>query len=107
MFDSAVAFWQGFYPPSTASNATLANGSMIVSPLGGYQYILIDALLPSNDVSMEGTISLPYHLSRTDRLIGKKKKKKVGPIAGAGQTEQLISIHPIITMPKPTQAPRF
>lgn len=55
IFDSAIALWQGLYPPSALlENTTLANGSTIISPLGGYQYVQINALLPANDVTMEG-----------------------------------------------------
>ncbi|MCJ1469637.1 hypothetical protein MMC07_008273 [Pseudocyphellaria aurata] len=40
---SAEAFMQGLYPPvnNTDSNSVLANGSVIRSPLGGYQYTQI------------------------------------------------------------------
>ncbi|KAK4704892.1 solute carrier family 35 (UDP-sugar transporter), member A1/2/3, partial [Phenoliferia sp. Uapishka_3] len=45
---------QGFYPPSsTANSISLANGSTIISPLGGYQYIQINAVLPTDDVDFE------------------------------------------------------
>lgn len=57
IFDSAVALWQGFYPPTTANvGDTLANGTNITSPLGGFQYVQINAILPDTDVTLEGEL---------------------------------------------------
>ncbi|GAA6025568.1 hypothetical protein JCM10207_002706, partial [Rhodosporidiobolus poonsookiae] len=54
IWDSAVSLWQGFYPPRLdISNMTLANGSTITSPLGGYQYVKVETLLPEYDVDFE------------------------------------------------------
>ena len=42
IYDSAVALTQGMWPPlskSNVSSVTLANGTTITSPLGGYQYV--------------------------------------------------------------------
>lgn len=39
IFDSSVAMLQGLFPVTNSANTTLANGSTIVSPLGGYQYV--------------------------------------------------------------------
>ncbi|GAA5972417.1 hypothetical protein JCM11641_001835 [Rhodosporidiobolus odoratus] len=52
--DSAQAMWQGFYPPrENVSTISLANGSDIVSPLGGYQYVKVETVLPVDDVDFE------------------------------------------------------
>ncbi|GKT40044.1 uncharacterized protein ColSpa_00225 [Colletotrichum spaethianum] len=40
---SAYAFLQGFYPPVGTADA-LANGSSVEAPLGGYQYVPVNAL---------------------------------------------------------------
>ena len=41
--NSAMVFLQGLYPPAgTSSSQTLANGSSVVSPLGGYQYVPVN-----------------------------------------------------------------
>ncbi|OLN95938.1 hypothetical protein CCHL11_05062 [Colletotrichum chlorophyti] len=40
---SANAFLQGFYPPVGTAN-TLANGSSVEAPLGGYQYVPVSAV---------------------------------------------------------------
>ena len=39
IFDSSVALLQGLYPPTKDMNSTQSDGSVVVSPLGGYQYI--------------------------------------------------------------------
>ncbi|KAH7906411.1 histidine phosphatase superfamily [Hygrophoropsis aurantiaca] len=43
VLDSAYGLLQGLYPPTSASTITLANGSTITGPLGGYQYVPVDA----------------------------------------------------------------
>ncbi|KAK2028815.1 histidine acid phosphatase [Colletotrichum zoysiae] len=40
---SAYAFLQGFYPPAGTTDA-LANGSRVEAPLGGYQYVPVNAV---------------------------------------------------------------
>lgn len=43
--NSAQVFLQGLYPPvGTLSEQTLANGSTVEAPLGGYQYIPVNAV---------------------------------------------------------------
>ncbi|KDQ50369.1 hypothetical protein JAAARDRAFT_211778 [Jaapia argillacea MUCL 33604] len=54
IFDSAVSLLQGLWPATTEYNTTLANGSTITGPLGGYQYVPIAAVDPNLDVSLEG-----------------------------------------------------
>jgi hypothetical protein len=39
VYDSALALLQGLFPPTLANNITLANATVVVSPLNGYQYI--------------------------------------------------------------------
>ncbi|KHO00126.1 Histidine phosphatase superfamily, clade-2 [Metarhizium album ARSEF 1941] len=43
LYNSAVTFLQGLYPP-TGQSETLANGTRIEAPLGGYQYIPVNAI---------------------------------------------------------------
>ncbi|KAF8552757.1 phosphoglycerate mutase-like protein [Imleria badia] len=54
VYDSCVSLTQGLWPITADNNITLANGSTIVAPLGGYQYVPIDAVDPNLDVSLEG-----------------------------------------------------
>ena len=65
IFDSAVALSQGMFPATSASNTVLANGTTVTSPLGGYQYIGIDALLPTNDIRLEGWTDCNVRLDNT------------------------------------------
>jgi len=54
IYDSSIALLQGLYPPSNAHNITLANGTVVESPLGGYQYVPIESVELAEDVSLEG-----------------------------------------------------
>jgi hypothetical protein len=42
--NSAQVFLQSLYPPTTLATQTLANGTKVNAPLGGYQYIPVDAV---------------------------------------------------------------
>ena len=44
ILDSAYALTQGLYPPTPESTITLANGQVVTSPLGGYQYVPVESL---------------------------------------------------------------
>ena len=39
VFDSAIALLQALFPPTPMNKIDLANGTTIVAPLGGYQYV--------------------------------------------------------------------
>jgi hypothetical protein len=54
--NSATGFLQGLYPPvgATLGSETLANGSTVQSPLGGYQLIPVSILTPTSPVSQPG-----------------------------------------------------
>jgi hypothetical protein len=66
IFDSAVSLVQGLWPATANYNTTLANGTMIVGPLGGYQYVPIESVEPTNDVSLEGYTSCePFDTATT------------------------------------------
>jgi len=42
IFDSTIALLQGMFPPTSHNKIELANGSTIVAPLGGYQYVPVE-----------------------------------------------------------------
>ncbi|KAF8647563.1 hypothetical protein AX16_006620 [Volvariella volvacea WC 439] len=54
ILDSAAALLQGLFPANPNVTITLANGTTITAPLGGYQYIPIESVEPENDISLEG-----------------------------------------------------
>ncbi|KAH0832229.1 histidine phosphatase superfamily [Lanmaoa asiatica] len=55
VYDSCVSLTQGLWPITANNNITIANGSTIVAPLGGYQPMnQVDAVDPNLDVSLEG-----------------------------------------------------
>lgn len=39
VFDSSIALLQGLFPPNTKNREQLADGTVVVAPLDGYQYI--------------------------------------------------------------------
>lgn len=39
IFDSSISVVQGLWPATNNYNTTLANGTTIIAPLGGYQYV--------------------------------------------------------------------
>jgi lysosomal acid phosphatase len=39
VFDSAIALLQGLFPPNPMNKIKLANETVVVAPLGGYQYV--------------------------------------------------------------------
>jgi len=59
IFDSAIALLQGLYPPTPKNSITLANGTFVTAPLGGYQYVPIETVEPGNDRSLESWTDCP------------------------------------------------
>ncbi|KAJ3491134.1 hypothetical protein NLI96_g916 [Meripilus lineatus] len=57
IFDSTIALLQGLFPATHLSNITLANGTTVISPLGGYQYVPVETVEPDQDVSLQGFTS--------------------------------------------------
>ncbi|PCH40370.1 phosphoglycerate mutase-like protein [Wolfiporia cocos MD-104 SS10] len=66
IMDSCAAAVQGMWQATTAENITLANGTTITSPLGGYQYVPINAVDPDTDLSLEGTTDCTAFSQRTE-----------------------------------------
>ncbi|BGP19224.1 hypothetical protein JCM10213v2_007311 [Rhodosporidiobolus nylandii] len=65
IYDSAVSFWQGFYPPRpSVTTITLGNGTNITSPLNGYQYVKVATVLPEDSVSFESWVNCQTWTSR-------------------------------------------
>lgn len=54
IFDSTVSLLSGIWPPTSNWSTTLANGSTITGPFGGYQTVPIESVEPDNDISLEG-----------------------------------------------------
>lgn len=66
IFNSAVALLQGLFPPTGDYNTTLANGSTVTGPLGGYQTVPIKSVDSNNDVSLEGWVSCNSFVTATN-----------------------------------------
>lgn len=57
--DSAVALLQGLFPPTPRSRTNLANGTTVVGPFGGYQYVPIESVEPQQSIQLEGWTMCP------------------------------------------------
>ncbi|KAJ6466385.1 histidine phosphatase superfamily [Mycena sanguinolenta] len=57
IYDSAVALLQGLFPANANYSSDLANGTVVEGAQGGYQYVPIESVQPSEDVSLEGYTS--------------------------------------------------
>lgn len=78
IFDSGIALLQGMFPPTVHNKMELANGSTIVSPLGGYQYVPVEMATVGDDRVLEPwtdckvrvllTISRGCHINSVSRL---------------------------------------
>ncbi|KAJ7735546.1 histidine phosphatase superfamily [Mycena maculata] len=59
VFDSAIALLQGLFPPTPRNRITLANSTVVLAPLGGYQYVPLETVEPGNDRSLESWTDCP------------------------------------------------
>ncbi|KAJ3491442.1 hypothetical protein NLI96_g719 [Meripilus lineatus] len=69
VFDSATAVLQGLFPPNPKNKVTLANETTIVAPLGGYQYIPVETVEPSNDRSLEPWTDCPAFQKHVEKVL--------------------------------------
>jgi len=76
IFNSAVSLLQGLFPATVDYKTTLANGTTIVGPLGGYQTVPIESVEPSNDVSLEGWTSCNTFVTATNNFYASDAFKK-------------------------------
>ncbi|KAG8220362.1 histidine phosphatase superfamily [Butyriboletus roseoflavus] len=53
IFDSGIAMLQGMFPPTLHNKIELANGSAVISPLGGYQYVPVEMATVGDDRVLE------------------------------------------------------
>lgn len=53
------------FPASSQANTTLANGTTITAPLGGYTYIPVESVEPEDSIVFEGYTSCPTFTERT------------------------------------------
>ncbi|KAH9929080.1 phosphoglycerate mutase-like protein [Epithele typhae] len=59
ILNSVQGLLQGLFPPTKDNNITLANGTTVVAPLGGYQYIPVESVEPNLDISLNSFTSCP------------------------------------------------
>lgn len=56
IFDSSIALLQGMFPPTPRNKIALANGTIVTSPLGGYQYVPVEMIPDSSDTVLESWV---------------------------------------------------
>ncbi|KIK95402.1 hypothetical protein PAXRUDRAFT_11471 [Paxillus rubicundulus Ve08.2h10] len=57
IFDSGIALLQGMFPPTPLNKVPLANGTTVVAPLGGYQYVPVEMATEGGDRVFEPWIN--------------------------------------------------
>jgi len=77
IFDSSISVVQGLWPATSNYNSTLANGSTIAAPLGGYQYVPVASIDPNEDVSLEGYTSCNTFNNQTSAFYNSTAFKQV------------------------------
>lgn len=97
IFDSSIAVAQGIWPASTGFNTTLANGTTVVSPLGGYQYVPVESVEPDNDVSLEGWTECNTFATTTSAFYNSTEFKQVANTSA----DFLASLRPIVGAERP------
>ncbi|KZV76482.1 phosphoglycerate mutase-like protein [Peniophora sp. CONT] len=59
VFDSATATLQALFPPNEKNSIELSDGTKVVAPLGGYQYVHLETVVPAVDRALEGWTGCP------------------------------------------------
>ncbi|EPS94942.1 hypothetical protein FOMPIDRAFT_1133438 [Fomitopsis schrenkii] len=81
VFDSATALLQGLFPPTPKNRELLANETEVVAPLGGYQYVPVETVEPSNDRSLESWTDCPAFEEHVKKIHSSSEFKEVGRTA--------------------------
>ncbi|KAH9833437.1 phosphoglycerate mutase-like protein [Rhodofomes roseus] len=77
VFDSATALLQGLFPPTLANKEFLANETEVIAPLGGYQYVPVETVEPSNDRSLESWTDCPAFEEHVKKVHGSSEFKEM------------------------------
>ncbi|KAH7886477.1 histidine phosphatase superfamily [Phlebopus sp. FC_14] len=78
IFDSSIALLQGMFPPTPQNKISLANGTTVVSPLGGYQYVPVE-MSSGGDLVLEPWVdcsAFKKHISEVYNSAEFKEKAK-------------------------------
>ncbi|TBU38917.1 phosphoglycerate mutase-like protein [Dichomitus squalens] len=81
VFDSATALLQGLFPPNPDNRITLANETTVVAPLGGYQYVPVETVEPSNDRSLESWTDCPAFQKHVQKMHASSEFKEASKAA--------------------------
>ena len=87
VFDSVIALLQGLFPPTSKNRVKLADGSEVIAPLGGYQYVPVETVEPVNDRRLESWTKCPAFEKHVKAIVNsdefKEKEKKAKPFFDA------------------------
>ncbi|KAG8755225.1 hypothetical protein FRC12_010955 [Ceratobasidium sp. 428] len=97
IFESALALAQGVWPAETGFNTTLANGTTVIAPLGGYQYVPIESVEPDTDVSLEGWTDCNTFNNATAAFYNSTEFKQVANASA----DFLASLRPLVGPERP------
>lgn len=82
VFDSAIAVLQGLFPPNSNNLIELANGTKVVTPLGGYQYIPVEMAPSGVDHALEPWTECPAFEQHIKSVYASEGFKETGKSAG-------------------------
>ncbi|KAL4072101.1 histidine phosphatase superfamily [Scleroderma citrinum] len=77
IFDSSIALLQGMFPPTPLNKITIANGTTVVSPLGGYQYVPVEMVPDSSDSVLESWIDCSAFKKHISKVYNSEEFKAV------------------------------
>lgn len=76
VFDSATALLQGLFPPNSRNSVELANETVVMAPLGGYQYVPVETIQPASDKSLEPWVDCPNFEKHVAKVYGSSEFKE-------------------------------
>ncbi|KIJ57751.1 hypothetical protein HYDPIDRAFT_120380, partial [Hydnomerulius pinastri MD-312] len=76
IFDSSIALLQGMFPPTPENKIFLANGSTVVSPLGGYQYVPVEMATEGGDYVLEPWVDCAAFKKRVSEVYNSAEFKQ-------------------------------
>ncbi|KAH7921462.1 phosphoglycerate mutase-like protein [Leucogyrophana mollusca] len=82
VLDSAYGLLQGLYPPTRSSAITLANGSTVTGPLGGYQYVPVDSVEMTQIPSLTSWMDCNYFIFHLNRVYQSASYLQMAETAG-------------------------
>lgn len=77
IFDASIALLQGMFPPTPLNKIKIANGTTVVSPLGGYQYVPVEMVPDSSDSVLEPWVECSAFKKHVTKIYNSEEFKTV------------------------------